>query len=403
MKQLYVGNMFWPSLYTAGKSFASLQHNDAADAVIIGGGMSGMICAALLAQSGVSAIVLEQDEIASGSSSANTGLLQYCNDIMLTELSHNIGKDNAELFYRACRQAIDDIGQIAEKLYKQAGFQRRSSLYIASTEQDVPKLKQECSALQAAGLQAKLWTADQISEQYPFRRPAAIVTEGDAEIDPYLFVTSLSEYAADKGVKIYEHTEMTGYEKLSDGSLRINTSSGWHIDAKHLIYAVGYEPEQLRSKLIKANLNRTFVIVTDVQSNLEQWHERQLIWETARPYFYMRTTEQGHIIAGGLDEAAGRTLDNKQSRLKKNSQLLQKIQSFFPEFDAPVKYEWNAIFGESRDGLPFIGSDPLQPNIFYSLGYGGNGTVYSMLAAGLIRDLIQGKANPLAQIVALHR
>jgi len=403
MKQLYLGNMFWPSLHPASRSFSTLKQNTSATAVVIGGGMSGLTCATVLADSGISTIVLEQAEVAAGSSSANSGLLQYCNDIMLSDLTQYIGQSKAELFYRACRQAIVDIEQIASKFQHQAGFRKRSSLYYASSEQDVAKLKKECSALQACGLQAELWSADQINEHYPFRKPAAIITDGDAEIDPYLFVTSLSEYCIEKGVQIYEHTEMLYHEANSNDSYRVHTSSGCYIDTKHIIYAVGYEPEQLRNKLLKANLNRTYAIVTDIQRNINQWDERRLIWETARPYFYMRTTEQGHVIAGGLDEKFDYTISNKHTINKRSQRLLQKIQSFFPEFDAPIRYEWNAIFGESKDGLPFIGSDPELPNIYYSLGYGGNGTVYSMLAAELIRDLIQGKANAIADIVALNR
>ena len=53
--------------------------------------------------------------------------------------------------------------------------------------------------------------------------------------------------------------------------------------------------------------------------------------------------------------------------------------------------------------LPFIGEHLTKNNHYYLLGYGGNGTVYSMLGSIILRDLITGKRNEDAELVQLHR
>lgn len=69
----------------------------------------------------------------------------------------------------------------------------------------------------------------------------------------------------------------------------------------------------------------------------------------------------------------------------------------------PVSHAWNALFGKSKDGLPFIGQDTNQPSKYYLLGYEGNGTCYSMAGANIIYDLIAGNPNPYKDIVKIDR
>jgi glycine/D-amino acid oxidase-like deaminating enzyme len=59
-----------------------------------------------------------------------------------------------------------------------------------------------------------------------------------------------------------------------------------------------------------------------------------------------------------------------------------------------VAFSWAGTFGETRDGLAYIGQIPKFPRSYFTLGFGGNGIVFSILAAEMIRDSLQGRANP---------
>jgi glycine/D-amino acid oxidase-like deaminating enzyme len=403
MKELYTGNLYWPVTLKDTREYPPLRQNKKTKVAIIGGGMSGAICSSIFMQNGLSTILVERGEVAGGSTSANTGLLQFSNDIMLCDLIEQIGERDAQIFYRACRDAVQMLEEAARSLRIDVGFIRRNSLYYASTEQDLPKLRREYEALKACGLNVEFWTADDIAKHFPFRKPGAIVTHGDAEVNPFQFVNGLTDAAVDQGLEIHEHTDIVAHETLASGQHRLVTSDGYEIEAEHVVYAVGYEPEELRGKLIKAEINRSFALVTGIQPNLQSWHKRFLIWETARPYLYMRTTVDGRVVVGGLDEEIEQPLHSDSERAKRSGKLHQQLKALFPDLQAPVEFEWSATFGESRDSLPFIGADPAWKNVYYCLGYGGNGTVYSMLAAHLISDLIQGKEHPLTEIVKLDR
>ncbi|BBH21815.1 oxidoreductase [Paenibacillus baekrokdamisoli] len=403
MKDLHNGTLYWPQTMEHYRTYPQLAADIDVQVAIVGGGMSGAACGYALAKNGIQACILERGEVAGGSTSANTGLLQFCNDVMLSALIDQIGETDAVSFYKACKQAVEQIGQIASELDVDVGFISRSSLYYASTESELPNLKREFAALKNHGFDVEFWTPEDISAHYPFSKPGAIITHGDAEINPFRFVHALADAASKLGLAVHEHTDIVAHITQEDGRQHLQTASGATVLADHVIYAIGYEPEELRGQLIKAAISRTYAIATAPQPNIEKWFEHHFIWETARPYFYMRTTSDGRVIAGGLDEETPEPLTDVQARYRRTDKLYDRVKEHFPTFDAPLTHDWTATFGESRDNLPFIGVDPSWPNVYYCLGYGGNGTVYSMIASHLLRNLISGKDHPIAPIVRLDR
>ncbi|GAA0384146.1 hypothetical protein GCM10008933_14120 [Paenibacillus motobuensis] len=175
------------------------------------------------------------------------------------------------------------------------------------------------------------------------------------------------------------------------------------ITAKHVIFATGYETQQYKRER-GAELTSSYVIVTEPLKDLQDWYEQCLIWETARPYHYLRTTRDGRIIAGGLDEPlpGGRLVEGRY--LAKSKQLLDYVHQMFPRSTAlQAEYSWGAVFGHTHDGLPYIGTHPDYPHCYFLEGYGGNGTACSTIAAEMITDIISGVERPDIQMFSLTR
>ncbi|AZN40016.1 NAD(P)/FAD-dependent oxidoreductase [Paenibacillus albus] len=405
-KHLHEGHLYWPStMQQPASTYPPLAQTVQADVAIIGGGMSGSICAYILSRSGLTTVLLERGNIAAGSSLANTGLLQYCNDTMLCDLAEQIGEGEAVRFYKGCKLAVEQIGELAAELGTDTGYAEQSSLYYASTEQDVPKLKREYELLKRHQFGVEYLEPEEVEARFPFRRSGAVITHGDASINPYRFVHGLIDAAVYRfGLAVHEQTDLTDHRSdPGSGGHKLVTSAGHEVLAKHVIYAVGYEPEELRGKLVKSEMNRTYALVTDPQPELHDNYSPYMFWETARPYFYMRFTEDKRIIAGGGDVPTKQLLTSESALKKEADKVLANIQALFSSTPVAVDYAWNATFALSRDGLPFIGADPNWDGVFYCLGYGGNGTVYSMMGAHILHHLITGRDHPLASIVALDR
>lgn len=380
--QLHHGTLYWPATTTPFVAEKINEPRSHYDVVIIGAGMSGALTAHYLMQQGLTVAVLDKRNAGEGSTSANTGLLQYSNDIMLSELIEQIGEREAVTFYRLCYEAMQDLAKVAAPLA--CDFIPRDSIYYASSAEDEPRLRANFEALTKHGFPVK---------ESNFNGRYALITSGDAEINPLKFVHALLDDAEQHGVHVFPYTEVTD-SFVTDSGVLLHTSMG-DINADAIIYTTGYETPPV-GKRHTAAVHRSYVIVTEPLDDPPQ----DMIWETAMPYLYIRKTVEDRLIVGGLDEDIA--TPPRAAAIEAHAKKLQHQAEQLLKRDLPIAYSYGATFGESTDNLPFIGAHPTKAHHYYLLGYGGNGTVYSMMGAKMLAALLQGATPEGANIVALE-
>ena len=108
-------------------------------------------------------------------------------------------------------------------------------------------------------------------------------------------------------------------------------------------------------------------------------------------------------MIGGRDESYYNPVKRDKLIKIKSKQLTNDFNRLFPDVSFKPEFRWTGTFGSTKDGLPFIGTLGKQSNIYYALGFGGNGITFSVIAAQIIIDLIQGKANPDASVFSFDR
>lgn len=369
-------------------TYPSLHENITCDVLIIGGGMGGALSAREMAHRGMNVVLVEKGKIGQGSSVANTGLLQYTNDKMMTSCINTFGEQNGVLFYRLCQQAMQYLIEIAPTLPIDAQLIPRSSLYYASNPEDVPALQEEYANLKRFGFEAEYWDEEEIAKRFSFRKAGGLYTHGDAEVNPYRFIHALMADAMNHGAQLYEGVEITNH--VADDIGVTCYAGDIEIRARTVIYATGYATQEMKKER-GAFLETTYAIMTSPVESWDGWHEQSMVWETTRPYLYMRTTADNRIVVGGLDEPFTDPEWRDVRMVKQSQKLLEEVQTLFPDVgELSIDYAWAAVFGSSRDGLPYIGAHPDYPHCYFVEGYGGNGTVYSAIAAQLLADTISG-------------
>lgn len=401
-RKLHDGTLYWPKTMPQAPSYPVLRERITTEVAIVGGGMTGALCAAVLARSGIPAVLIEGQQVASGSTAANSGLIQFCNDIMLTDLIDRIGEQDAVRFYQACRKALVGLAQLSSDTGKDTGFCTRSSLYAASSEDDVSKLIREYSVLRKYNFPVTWGIPSRIGGCVTDEYTCGMVTHGDAEMNPVRLAHALLSFASDRGVKIYENTGVLELGRLN-GKYTLLCQNG-EVVASRVVKATGYLPGLVTPTTSAAPvLKRTYALATAPGQVPECWPEQYMMWETARPYLYFRTTPDGRIIAGGLDETGADPVCETSVLRSRTETLLARLSAMFPDQEWKVEDAWCGTFGESTDDLPFIGEHPEQPGLFHALGVGGNGTIYSMMAACMLRDQILGTRNPLEPLLSPGR
>lgn len=386
------GKAFWPIQNGLLQTYPPLDRHLSTDVVVLGGGITGALIAHALIQAGIPAVVLEKRDIAHGSTSASTALLQYEIDTPLVQLTQLLGEEHAARAYLLCLKAISDLEQIVQGLDTDVEFQRRESFYYASRPQDARALKQEHALRTKHGIKVALWDEETIAAHFPFRKAAGLYSQDAAQVDPHRLTHALLKDGTAKGLQVFDRTEVTGWDTDAFG-VTVKTRRGFDVRAKQMVFATGYEAQTLLPEQV-VKLRNSYALISEPISDLTGWHHQALLWETARPYLYARTTRDGRILMGGEDETF-RTLPIRERRIPgKQARLEKSFASLFPDLKLETAYAWAGTFGETRDGLAYIGEHPDFPKAFFALGYGGNGIVYSVLAAEMIRDKVLRGHHP---------
>jgi glycine/D-amino acid oxidase-like deaminating enzyme len=178
----------------------------------------------------------------------------------------------------------------------------------------------------------------------------------------------------------------------------VTLDTGHHfIEAKHVIFCTGYEVLKYLPKQ-GTKITSSWAVASPPHSSYPAWLDQTLLWEASTPYLYMRTTPDGRLIVGGEDEDVDLASYRSLSIERKSRRLSTKVRALIPRLSLNPSHKWTGAFGESLDGLPLIDAVPGMPGCFAVLGFGGNGTIYSVIAAQIIPRLMQGRIGKDAKL-----
>jgi glycine/D-amino acid oxidase-like deaminating enzyme len=87
----------------------------------------------------------------------------------------------------------------------------------------------------------------------------------------------------------------------------------------------------------------------------------------------------------------------------RTQRLEKQIKKWLPSVATQTAFVWAGTFGETRDGLPYIGPMEDCPQALYALGYGANGITFGAVAARIVADICLGRPNDDARLFRLDR
>ena len=372
------------------------------EVAVLGAGITGALVAEALAAEDYNVIVLEARDICHGSTSASTALLQYEVDTHLIDLIAQQGARMGEIAYRACHESIDLLEAKIHTLGIDCDFVRRPSVYLASQKEDWPALQQEARARRSIGIEVEEWNSTDIAARFGFVREGALVSTQAAEVDPYRLAHGLLAAAWRKGARVFDRTNVTSVDETPNDVV-LHTDRGFTVKARRLVVATGYESPELFDIGHFVKLTSTFAVASEPLSSDQLWWEKCLLWESARPYFYLRGSSDSRALFGGGDVPFRNAKARDKLLPAKAKQLVADFRELFPAIAMEPAWSWAGTFGETEDGLAYIGRYAKHPACLFALGYGGNGITYSMIAAEILRSELAGKKHPYAEAFRFER
>ena len=129
-----------------------------------------------------------------------------------------------------------------------------------------------------------------------------------------------------------------------------------------------------------------------------------MLWDTARPYHYVRWTADRRLLLGGED----RPVKPGARRARSSPRDAQSCASISKSSSRPCATSASTrrgkgLFAMTPDSLPYIGPHRRYPRHAFALGYGGNGMTFAALAARILVEQWRGIASPDHALFAFNR
>lgn len=399
--QLRSNEPFWLIKNGLLHTYPSLQHKVKCQVLVVGGGITGALMAHACMDAGYDTILIDKREIANGSTSATTSMLQYEIDVPLHQLIPLVGVFGAEGAYKGCRDAIARIGELTQIIGHNCGYEPKKSLYFCEDEQGLSMLNREFTARKEAELKVEWLDEGAIYSMYGLKALGGILSHDGASIDAFQLAHHLLQWNVSRGLRVYDRTELKQVAQ-SGSNHEVETHNDCTITANHLVYCTGYETQSMITEHV-VSLKNTYACVSEAQISLYEPVFDTLFWNTNSPYLYFRTTEDRRLLIGGGDNHF-KDLKHRDDYLDNmESYLIDAAEKHFPGLKFISDYRWGGTFGETSDGLPYIGLYPKTPNTYFVLGFGGNGILFSVMGMDIIKAALRNEEHAMAHYFRFSR
>jgi D-amino-acid dehydrogenase len=412
--------------------------NQKTETLVIGGGAIGICCAYYLHGLGKNVTVVEKDDICSGSSYGNAGLIVPSYSIPLAApgvISQGLKwmlnpespfyikpRFNSEFlswlwkFRSACNEnnvrtalpvlsglssaSLDLFDDLAALEGLHFGFEKNGIAEIFHTHKGFEKGVKDARRLQEYGIQHKILAIGEIVQYTQGMRTTAvggIFFPGDAHLMPDQFVRQLARHLENKGVHLLTSVEVLGFETSGRKVTTVKTTRG-DISVEEVILAGGsWSAEMARELKIK--------ILMEPAKGYSVTYKRPpgfpsvpLAMAEAK---VVLTPMSDMVRFAGTLELAGFDMSINKRRLHA---ILKAVSAYFPDIDTDALELieiWRGLRPCSPDGLPYLGRPRLYDNVIISTGHGMKGISLAPITGQIVSQLASDQA-PAMDISALR-
>lgn len=352
-------------------AFSSLKGDKKTDILVIGGGITGLLCAHYLQQAGMDYMLIEADRLCGGVTEGTTAKITAQHGLIYHKLLKARGKEGAGAYLMAARQALAEYRRLCPRL--DCDFLETDS-YLYAMERTAP-LERELEALAVLGYSAE-YVADL---PLPLPIEGAIKFSRQAQFHPQKFAAAIS-----KGLHIFEHTPALSYE---GGQV---LTPGGRITPKKIIVATHFPLwNKHGSYFLKLYQDRSYVLALENGPDLGGMYRD--IDSTGLSF----RNWGSYLLLGGGGHRTGKPSTGW-------AELEGFARRHYPH--CSPAYRWATQDCMSLDSVPYIGQYSANtPDVFVATGFNKWGMTSAMTSALLLTDLVQEKENPFAEFFSPSR
>lgn len=371
-----------------------------ADVVVIGSGYTGLSTAIHLARDhGLQPMVLEANSVAWGCSTRNGGQAQISSGrLKRSQWIKRWGVDVARQMHAEVSEAFELFEALIAEDDIDCDPQPGGHYYIAHRDKVMAGLRRECALLnETFGYGAKILTRDELHEGHVRDMEAAgALWEPDGTcIHAAKLAFGYVNMAHRLGARIHTASPVMGWRQEGDWHY-LRTPGGTVKTKTVAIATAGYTPVGLHKRTkhrLMPILSNSMVTRPLTQSELDACgiQVTSPLTDTRTLRHYYRLLPDNRVQIGSRSAVTGRDAEND----KHLALLRQGLARKFPALDGiGLDYSWWGWVDVSHDMMPRICQPDAASRIFYAMGYGGNGVMYSAQAGRRMAQLIAGQDIP---------
>ncbi|MGF6178191.1 NAD(P)/FAD-dependent oxidoreductase [Ensifer sp. 4252] len=371
------------------------------DVAIVGSGYTGLSCAIHLAKEhGIKATVLEANGVAWGCSTRNGGQAQIsAGRLKRSQWIERWGVDVAKKLHVEISEAFDLFRDLIRSPEIACDPQDGGHLYIAHRNKVMPSLEAESRVLNDVfGYRTRILGRDEIHRDFVRDNEAvgALYEPDGMGIHAAKLAFGYLTLARKLGARVHTSSPVLSCDRKG-GAFHLRTPGGI-VRARAVCFATaGYTSPGLhrltkhRLMPILSNSIVTRVLTDDERAALNfQTHIPLTDTRTLRHYY--RLLPDGRVQIGSRSAITGRDAVNP----KHLDRLLEGLYRKFPVLAGiKVDYSWWGWVDVSHDMMPRIFRPDPKQALFYAMGYGGNGVMYSAQAGRRMAQMVAGKGSTL--------
>ncbi|MFQ8431185.1 GcvT family protein [Amaricoccus sp. W119] len=383
-----------------------------ARAVVVGGGAVGAGIAYHLAKAGWSDVVLlERDELTSGSTWHAAGLLPLFNMSYATSHIH----DYSVKFYKS----------LEEETGLNAGFSVVGNLRMAQTDARMDEFQLYASTAETVGVPYEWLTPSEIRSRWPLIRTedlkGALFHPTDGYINPADVTQAMAKGARQRGVEIVRKAQVDSYEWTGSewivrgrimaerGGNLLASEQTFEIRAEHVVTATGNHAQRT-AKLLGIKSPAIPVehqyIVTEPDPALVEWRKsnpEHPVIRDADALWYVREERGGWILGPYEDGAPARfeygVPDSFRADLfpldleRIEEEYMSMIHRLPSSESVGLKDDFNGPICYTPDGNPLVGPAPGLRNMWLAEGFSFGITAAGGTGYYLAQMMVEGEAE----------
>ncbi len=381
-------------------------------ALVVGGGAVGTGIAYHLAKAGWDTMLLERDELTSGSTWHAAGLLPLFNMSYATTHIHKYSVD----FYKT----------LEAETGLNAGFAVVGTLRMAQTQDRMDEYMLYSSVAETADVYHEFLTPAQIKDRWPLVRTedlkGALFHPQDGYINPADVTQAMAKGARQHGATIERKVQVDAYRwsgsewvvsctrMVERGGNLVPGDEKFEITAEHVVTATGNHAQRTARLLgikIPAIPVEHQYIVTEPDPMLQQWRKagnpEHPVLRDADAKWYVREERGGWILGPYERNAPARFLYDVPESFRADlfpldlERIEEEYKSMIHRLPSSesvgLKDDFNGPIGYTPDGNPLVGPAPGLRNMWLAEGFSFGITAAGGTGYYLAQMMTQGEAE----------